>query len=31
MDKVIDQVADLRTDMAVVKTDIRYLRERVKP
>lgn len=31
MDKVADRVEGLTTDMAVVKTDIRYLRRKIDP
>lgn len=31
LDKVVSSVASLQTDMAVVKTDIGYLKEKVKP
>ena len=31
LDKVVESVAGLSTDMAVVKNDIGYLKEKVKP
>lgn len=31
LDKVVESVAGLTTDMAVVKNDIGYLKEKVKP